>query len=117
MFEKLRGPGGGVSLLMIAAAFFGLAGMLVTTPLPTTFRFGLGLGAVIAGVGCAFRWWRERREARYDLSRLWDSPLADPDGAEPLEDTVVDDAAPYCGWCDEAYAPGTPRCIRCGREL
>ena len=36
---------------------------------------------------------------------------------EPV--TVADDeiGAPYCGWCDEAYAPGTRRCRSCGRRL
>lgn len=116
MFSRLRDPGGRYTLLMAGLALLVLAawaspmlaaGALAVVPL------GLGL----SGLACLGAWWRQRREARYDLNRLWtDLPPADE---EPYEDALPEGEAssPYCGWCDEAYPPGTRRCLRCGREL
>lgn len=112
MFSKLREPGGGYSLLMIGLALVALAGLA----LPAFGPVPAGVVA-LAGAGCAVLWWSKRSRERYDLSRLWDTPPAEPE--VPIADTIPDDevAAPYCAWCDEAYPPGVMRCRHCGREL
>ena len=44
---------------------------------------------------------------------------APPSEEEPYEDQLPEgeEGAPYCGWCDECYPPGTRRCPGCRREL
>lgn len=117
MFSALRNERGRSSLLMAGIACLALAAALALTALPGTVRLLLSLGFGVAGVGCIGVWWSRRRADRYDLSRLWEEPP--PSGDRPYEDTVAhgDEAAPYCGWCDAAYAPGTYRCPTCNREL
>jgi hypothetical protein len=80
----------------------------------------LSAAVVVAVVAVGYRTWvrrRREREERYDLRRLYDP--REPEVEEPFEDTVPEGnvGAPYCGWCDEAYPPGTYRCRQCGREL
>jgi hypothetical protein len=113
MLSRLRDPGGGPSLLMAGLACLGLAAMLAAALGP----LGMLLGAAVAIAGLVFLAlaWKRQRETRYDLGRLFDAPEPEPE--EPYEDTVPHESAPYCGWCDEAYPPGTRRCHRCGREL
>jgi hypothetical protein len=117
MFGKLSDPKPQAALLRCGIACLALAGLslsLLRSPLLA------GIGALV-GAGCLGAWgfaaWRHSREGRYDLRRLWDAPPPEPE--EPLSDTIPteEDAAPYCGWCDEAYAPDTYRCTRCGRPL
>lgn len=118
MFGKLRSPSGGGSLLLIGIALLALAGVLLGTPIPRETALTLAAVSALAGIALGVMWWRREREAKYDLSRLFDAPPADRHGPEqPYEDTVEEDAAPYCGFCDEVYAPGTYRCERCGRSL
>jgi hypothetical protein len=118
MFDKLRGPSGGGSLLLMGIAFLALAGVLLATPLPNGAGIVLAATSAVFGLALAIVWRRREQEAKYDLRRLFETPPADrhvPD--EPYEDTVDANAAPYCGFCDEVYAPGTYRCARCGRSL
>ena len=118
MFGKLRSPSGGGSLLLMGIALLALAGVLLATPLPRQTGVALAAACALAGVILGVTWWRREQAAKYDLSRLWDTPPADRRGPEePDIDTVEDEAAPYCGYCDEVYAPGTYRCERCGRGL
>src|SRR5688500_10435054 len=79
VFSKLREPGGGYSLLMIGLALLALAGLALPA-------FGPVAAAIVAlaGAGCAVLWWSKRSRERYDLSRLWDAPLPEPD--EPVAD-------------------------------
>jgi hypothetical protein len=117
MFGRLRNPRGGYTLPAIGLALLLLAAYTGPGFLPggpaALFPVTLALG----GLACLWGGWRARRAARYDLGRLWDEPSPPPE--EPRQDTVPEgeESAPYCGWCDEAYAPGTPRCLQCGREL
>jgi len=111
MFKHTREPGGRPTYLMAGIASVLLALWLL--PLgpawaPASLAFG------VAGIAFIGVWWRRRRSERYDLRRLMDPP---PPDDEPYEDTVPEESAPYCGWCDEAYPPGTRRCRECGREL
>ncbi len=115
MFGQIREPGGGFTLLAAGAACLALAAVWLLLPLPAPFGLVLALGEAAAGAVCVALWAARRRRDRYDLNRLWDAPTPEPE--EPLQDTVPEEAAPYCGWCDEAYAPGTYRCRRCGRDL
>ena len=117
MFAHLRDPRGGSTLLMAGVALLALAGFAGLVPLPRSISVWLiGLTAA-AGLVCLGLWWRRRQSERYDLSRLWEEPAPPPE--EPYEDTVPEgtEATPYCGWCDEAYPPGTHRCKRCSRKL
>jgi hypothetical protein len=111
-----EGRGEGPPLLVIGGALVALAAFLGgAVPLPGTLRL-LPLVPFAAGLALLWAGFRRRREARYDLRGLFEAPPAEE---EPRYDTVPDDEAssPYCGWCDEAYPPGTYRCTRCGREL
>jgi hypothetical protein len=79
----------------------------------------IGAAVAFAVAVVLYRTWRRKRqerEERYDLRRLLE-PSFEPE--EPREDTIPegDAGAPYCGWCDEAYPPGTYRCRQCGRDL
>jgi hypothetical protein len=115
MFSRLRDPRGGYSLLMAGIACFLLAGFAGPI-LPFGFALPGMLFFAIAGLVFVGTWWSRRRSDPYDLRKLWDEEPPEPE--EPLEDTVPEDStAPYCGWCDEAYPPGTGRCHRCGRVL
>lgn len=121
MFGALRGPTGRPTGLAAGIALLVLSGMLLWVRLGGVEVAGALLCGG-AGIGLILRWVRLRREARYDLSRLWEEPfhpgpldgpepdLPDPGEAEP-------DAAPYCGWCDEVYPPGVRQCTHCGRSL
>jgi hypothetical protein len=117
MFDRLRNPRGGFTGLMTGLALMALSGFVLLLPLPRGLAVVLAGAVFLAGAASILSWRRARQEDRYDLRRLWDEPPPEPE--EPYEDTVPegDEAAPYCGWCDEAYAPGTRRCHRCGREL
>ena len=118
MFGKLRGPSGGGSLLLMGIALLALGGVLLGTPLPPATTITLAAFSAFGGFALIVMWWRREQQAKYDLSRLFDTPPADRHGPEePYDDTVEDEAAPYCGYCDEVYAPGTYRCQRCGRSL
>jgi hypothetical protein len=117
MFGNLRGPGGRFTLLMSGLALLLLAAVLL--PAAAMARLAVVPAALaLTGAACVVVWWRRRKAEQYDLKRLFDDPPAVP-GEAPYEDTVAvdEDAAPYCGWCDEAYAPGVRRCVRCGRDL
>ena len=116
MYGQLRGPDGRFTPLAVGAAWLllGAAALpFIPTPARNVLLALLVTGAVILGV---FWWLRSRRE-RYDLQRLIDEPAATRD--EPYRDAIPEDeaSAPYCGWCDECYPPGTHRCRSCGREL
>jgi hypothetical protein len=117
MFSKLRDPRGGYTLLAAGLACLVLAGFLGAPLLPGPVGVGIMGGFTAAGAACIWTWWRRRRAAGYDLTRLWEEPSPSED--VPYEDTIPPDeeGAPYCGWCDEAYPPGTGRCLRCGRDL
>ncbi len=117
MFDKLRGPSGGGSLLLMGIALLALAGILLGTPLPQATAIAMAAVSALAGVTLGAIWWRREQEAKYDLRRLFDTPPADRTQEEPHVDTVDRDSAPYCGYCDEVYAVGTYRCKRCGRGL
>jgi hypothetical protein len=118
MFGKLRSPSGGGSLLLMGIALLALAGVLLVTPLPRETGVALAIGCGLAGAALGAVWWRREQEAKYDLGRLFDTPPADRHAPEePYQDTVDANASPYCGYCDEVYAPGTYRCERCGRGL
>ena len=109
MFSHLRDPRGRFTLLAIGLACLLLAGF---APVPAVCA-----ALVAAGLGCIGCWAWRRRQDRYDLKRLFDDPPPSID--EPECDTIEPDeiGAPYCGWCDEAYPPGTYRCRQCGRAL
>ena len=117
MFGRLRDSTPEGTLLRCGIASWALAGLLLAMfgSLPLA-----GFPALV-GTGCLVGWgytvWNRRKAERYDLRRLWDTPPPDPE--EPLTDTIPanEEAVPYCGWCDEAHAPGTYRCTRCGRPL
>lgn len=115
MFGKLRDPQGGYSLLASGIALLVLAGWGILPALGTAW-IALPIVVAISGAGCLVAWWRRRRADPYDLRRLFDEPYREE---EPYEDTVPqgEASAPYCGWCDECFPPGTHRCRRCGREL
>lgn len=116
MLSRFREPGGKFSLIAAGVALLILAGFLLMVPLGgVNLLLSAGVGG--AGAVCLWRTWSRERADRYDLKRLFDSPVPDPE--EPLLDHVPEDevGAPYCGWCDEAYAPGTRRCRACGRDL
>ena len=59
-------------------------------------------------------WLGRRRSDPYDLKRLWDEPLQEPDDIDQMVDH---DAGPYCHSCDEPHAAGTSFCRHCGRKL
>lgn len=113
MFGRLREPGGSFTLIAGGLACLGLAVMAALLPV-----VGLVLSAALFLTALYLFWksWKRSQEERYDLRKLLEPPLH-PE--EPLFDEVPKDeiGAPYCGWCDEAYAPGTRRCRRCGRDL
>jgi hypothetical protein len=117
MFGRLSDPQKPeATLLRCGIAFWALAGLLQFLYPPISPGFPALLGTLCL-IGWVIKLWQRRNSERYDLRRLWDAPPPEPE--EPFEDTVPTDeeAAPYCGWCDEAYAPGTYRCARCGRPL
>jgi hypothetical protein len=101
MFSRLREPGGSFTLIAGAIA---------------CLRLNLVIAGILAVVGLACLWfgWSRSRADRYDLSKLFDSPPEEPHLDHIPRDEV---SAPYCGWCDECYPPGTHRCRECGREL
>lgn len=116
MFQHLRDPNGKFTLLASALALLLLAGFAL--PLLRT-RFALvPIALAAAAVACAVIWKKRQREDQYDLRKLFDTPAPDEQD-EPFEDRIEDDevSAPYCGWCDECYPPGTHQCPRCRRAL
>jgi hypothetical protein len=119
MFRHLRDPGGGASLLMGGLAALALGGFLLLTPLPAPLNLALGGAAGAGGAAAVTAWALRRRAARYDLNRLWEEGAPSREPEEPYEETLAkgEEASPYCGWCDEVYAPGTRRCLRCNREI
>jgi len=112
MFGRLRDPRGKGTLLMAGVALLALAGFLLALPAPAGMV--AALAAAAGGIGCLIAWGLAQRSDPYDLRRLGEEP-SPPE--EPFEDTLSEEGAPYCGWCDEAYAPGTRRCLRCARDL
>src|SRR5688572_12441490 len=108
MFSRLREPGGGFSLIASGIAFLILAGFAVLTPIPGV-NLLISVALAVAGLGLLWTAWKRSRADRYDLGKLFDAPPPHPE--EPVLDATPDDeiGAPYCGWCDEAYAPGTRR--------
>jgi hypothetical protein len=116
MFQFLRDPSGRFTLLAGAFALLALAGF--TLPLLRTRLVFLPLLLLVAGLACAVVWHRRQEQDRYDLKKLFDTPPPDLYD-EPYEDVVEerDASAPYCGWCDECYPPGTYQCPRCRRAL
>jgi uncharacterized iron-regulated membrane protein len=116
MFGHLQDPRNHSRPLMAGIALLILSGVCLAVPLGPLV---LALSGVCALLGLASLgiWWKRKRESRYDLRRLWDEPVPEPE--EPRYDTVPEGeaAAPYCAWCDEAYPPDTYRCGRCGRQL
>ena len=115
MFSNWRDPQGRFTLLAAAMALLLLA--LMTVPLLHGALAVVPLGFGVASLACGIVWWRRRQADRYDLRRLFDEPPASED--QPYEDHIPEGevSAPYCGWCDECYAPGTQRCRRCNRVL
>lgn len=115
MFGKLRDPQGGFSLLASGIALLLLSALGLPAVLGTPW-VALPALVAVAGSACMVSWWRRRKVDPYDLRRLFDEPFQED---QPYEDTVPDGeaSAPYCGWCDECFPPGTHRCVRCGREL
>jgi hypothetical protein len=115
MFKHTREPGGRLNYLMAGVACIILGGIAAGyAPILGLPGWMAGLPFLLLGLSLITAWWSRRREDRYRLDRLWEEPVPED---EPLEDSIADEGAPYCGWCDEAYAPGTYRCSRCGREL
>ncbi len=102
-------------LFMCGGALLALAAVIVTIPLPGSLALALAVAA--AGIVSLAAGWKRRRDERYDLSLLWEAPPPEPE--EPHRDHIPHDeeSAPYCGWCDEAYAPGVSVCRHCGRSL
>ena len=100
---------------MAGAACVALAGYVLVE----AGRAALVLSPLLlaAGIACFVVWWVRQRAEKYDLNRLWEEPL--PAADEPYHDTIDPNTvgAPYCGWCDEAYPPGTTSCLHCGRAL
>jgi hypothetical protein len=119
MFKQLRNPTGSSTRLMMGLAFLALAGVFLFVQLPGTVALILAAVSALLGLACLGSWWRLRQEERYDLQRLFDPPPPEPESEEPFLDAVPEGeaSAPYCGWCDEAYPPGTYLCTRCGRSL
>lgn len=115
MFSSLRDPHGKFTLLAAAIALLALA--MFTLPFQGTVLAFVPILLLIASLICGVLWWRGRRADQYDLRRLFDEPPPSED--EPYEDHIPEGevSSPYCGWCDECYPPGTPRCLRCKREL
>jgi hypothetical protein len=125
MFQNFRDPNGrfsrlsvGVACLLLSGGVLGLGASLsqfagMSSNLPAVLPAAL---LALFGLSCIGAWWAERRAGRYDLRRLDDAPYP---GEEPHADALEPDetGAPYCGWCDKAYAPGTHRCGHCGRTL
>lgn len=116
MSGHFRSPGGRYTLVAAGVALLLLAAGAAALPLGP-LGLVLAAGALIAALVCFWRAWAAARADRYDLSRLFDAPPPEPE--DPYDDTLpqADAAAPYCGWCDEAYAPGTRQCRTCGRPL
>ncbi|MGV3719811.1 MAG: hypothetical protein ACO1SX_02785 [Actinomycetota bacterium] len=116
MFNQLRDPNGKFTLLASGIALFLLAGF--TLPLLRTRAAVIPLGLAAAAVACLVAWRRRGERDKYDLRTLFDTPA--PDELEtPYVDAIPDGevGAPYCGYCDECYAPGTHRCPHCRRAL
>lgn len=115
MFSSFRDPNGRFTMLAAALALLAL-GLFTLSFQGTAFAF-VPVVLLAGSVGCAVAWWRKRQVDRYDLRRLFDEPP--PSDEEPYEDHLPEgeEGAPYCGWCDECYPPGTRRCPRCRREL
>jgi nitrogen fixation-related uncharacterized protein len=115
MFSKLRDPRGKFTLLAAAIALLALA--MFTLPFQGTALAFVPVALLLASLVCGVLWWRGRKADQYDLRRLFDEPPPSKD--EPYEDHIPEgeESAPYCGWCDECYPPGTYRCLRCKREL
>jgi hypothetical protein len=116
MLSRLREPGGGMSFLAAGLACLALGGFILFVPLPGIAQLGIGAVAMVAAGVCFWRAWQASRRDPYDLKGLWDRE--DPP-EEPEWDTLdsQDIPAPYCGYCDEVYEPGTHRCRQCGRSL
>jgi len=116
MFKELRDPNGRFTPLASAVALFVLAAL--SLPLMRTRLAVVPLGLLAAGVVNLVLWNRSRQRDKYDLRSLFDSPPPD-DRDEPYLDAIPNEevSAPYCGWCDECYPPGTQRCRRCNRAL
>jgi hypothetical protein len=69
---------------------------------------GVGLGAVLwQGVQI----WRERVDP-YDLTRLWDTPPAEPPVAIPTDATLI-----YCHRCGSSMSEVHAICPQCGNFL
>jgi ribosomal protein L40E len=115
MLGRFRKPGGGASQIAVGLAFLALAGFILFVPLPRVVQLPVGFVAGLAAAVCIWRGWTANRQDPYDLNRLWERD--EPE--EPHFDTVDAEnvSAPYCGWCDEANAPGAQRCRGCGRPL
>lgn len=115
MFSSFRDPNGKFTLLAAAVAFMALA--MFTLPFQGTALAIIPVVLLVGSLLCGVLWWRRRQADRYDLRRLFDEPPPSLD--EPYEDQIPEgeEGAPYCGWCDECYPPGTRRCTRCRREL
>ncbi len=116
LFSLFRDEQGRTTPVLHGVAVIALGGSIAILPLPMMLGVWLGLGVSTLGMVMIVRGVIRRRAERYDLSRLYDSVDA-PEAADPLHDTLDDDAAPYCGWCDTESPPGEPRCVRCGRSF
>ena len=107
----------GSSSLVAGVACLVLAGFVFMLPVPAAFALPFAVVAGAGGLAGLWTGWRRQKAARYDLRRLSDPPPDPPE--EPYLDAIPEGevSAPYCGWCDECYPPGTYRCRECGREL
>lgn len=112
--QFFRGRGG--RFVVAGLACLALGGIAVTLALGAASA-ALGMVAVGAALFCFQRAFAASREERYDLRRLFDAPPPEPE--DPRCDDIPEGeiGAPYCGWCDEAYPPGTARCRSCNRPL
>ena len=104
----------------ITRLFAGLIVLAMGAPLllfrnPMILLVGLGICGI--GLGAAvwqgIQMWRERADP-YDLTRLWDTPPAEP---ETPQDKPTDAGLVYCHRCGSSMSEVHAICPECGNFL
>jgi uncharacterized paraquat-inducible protein A len=79
-----------------------------------------GAMLAVAGLGLVV-WqgvvlWRSHQD-RYDLKKLWDSPVPMDGDDQPDESALEEDSMAYCHNCGHAVPLSYARCPECGNPL
>ena len=119
MFRWLKNERGASTGIATGIACLALAGITADLGVPAPLKLLFSPILLLLGIVLIVANWRRIRAGRYDLTKLWEHPAADPLEVEPwpVEFPERQAQSPYCGWCDEVYPPGNRRCTVCGRDL